>query len=175
MDKYDFTIIRDLRKSQGLTIADLAKSSGISTAVVSRIERNQACPELNTLFRLARVFDLRVADLIGLAESGSTDTATANHYNSGGFQFQHVHFRNTQCFLGTAMAGGSTVREEIHHNDLEICWVLNGSVELNISNDTHVLKEGQAIQFDAALKHKYLALEDCKILLIHMAKGHRGT
>ena len=41
---YDFSILRNLRKAQGFTMMDIARSSGISTAVISRIERNQAGP-----------------------------------------------------------------------------------------------------------------------------------
>ena len=41
---YDFSILRSLRKTQAYTIADVAENSGISTAVISRIERNQAMP-----------------------------------------------------------------------------------------------------------------------------------
>ncbi|HAO99825.1 MAG TPA: hypothetical protein DCQ83_07250, partial [Fibrobacteres bacterium] len=35
---YDFSILRSLRKTQAYTIADVAENSGISTAVISRIE-----------------------------------------------------------------------------------------------------------------------------------------
>ncbi len=171
MDNYDFSILRELRKSRGLTIADVAKTSGISTAVVSRIERNQACPELNTLYRLANLFGMKAADLLGLAEANSPDIASSQHYNSGSFQFQHIKFRNLQCFLGTALAGGSASRPEVHHNEFELCWVLTGSIKMVINNEAHILKEGDAIQFDAVLEHRYHSLEDCKILLVHIQKN----
>ena len=35
----------------------------------------------------------------------------------------------------------------------------------------HVLKEGDAIQFDAVLSHTYRALSDCRILTLHIRKG----
>jgi transcriptional regulator with XRE-family HTH domain len=66
---YNFAILRNLRKSQGYTIADVATNSGISTAVISRIERNQAMPELETLARLSKVFGISATDLLGLAEN----------------------------------------------------------------------------------------------------------
>jgi transcriptional regulator with XRE-family HTH domain len=175
MEHYDFSIIRDLRKGQGLTIADIAQSSGISAAVISRIERNQASPELNTLYRLGKVFGIKATDLLGLAEANNPQTATSQHYNSGGFQFQHVNFMNIQCFLGVALEGESVTRPEVHHNDFEICWVLTGSVEMIINNEPHVLNKGDAIQFDAVLQHTYRALSDCKILIIHMRKGKASS
>jgi transcriptional regulator with XRE-family HTH domain len=168
---YDFSILRNLRKAQGFTIADIAQASGISTAVISRIERNQAVPELDTLSRLGKAFGISATDLLGLAEFRTAQITTSQHYVSGGFQMQHINFMNIQCFLGSALAGGTVSRPEVHHNDHEICWVLSGSIEMVLNEERHVLKEGDAIQFDAVLSHTYRALQDCKMLILHIRKG----
>lgn len=168
---YDFSILRNLRKAQGFTIADIAQSSGISTAVISRIERNQAVPELDTLSRLGKAFGISATDLLGLAEFRTAQITHSQHYVSGGFQFQHINFINIQCFLGSAMAGGTVNRPEVHHNDHEILWVLQGSIEMILNEERHVLKEGDAMQFDAVLTHTYRALSDCRILTLHLRKG----
>jgi transcriptional regulator with XRE-family HTH domain len=169
--QYDFSILRNLRKAQGFTIADIAQASGISTAVISRIERNQAVPELDTLSRLGKAFGISATDLLGLAEFRTAQLAHSQHYVSGGFQFQHINFMNIQCFLGSAMAGGTVNRPEVHHNDHEILWVLQGSIEMILNDERHVLKEGDAMQFDAVLSHTYRALSDCRILTLHIRKG----
>jgi transcriptional regulator with XRE-family HTH domain len=168
---YDFSILRNLRKAQGFTIADIAQASGISTAVISRIERNQAIPELDTLSRLGKAFGISATDLLGLAEFRTAQITASQHYVSGGFQMQHINFMNIQCFLGSALAGGTVSRPEVHHNDHEICWVLSGSIEMILNEERHVLKEGDAIQFDAVLSHTYRAMQDCKILILHIRKG----
>lgn len=170
---YDFKILRSLRKTQAYTIADVAESSGISTAVISRIERNQAMPELETLARLAKVFAMSATDLLGLAENRLAQVTTAQHYISGGFQFHNVNFLDLQIFIGEGVVGSKASRPEVHHNDTEICWVLSGSVEVLVGLDRYVLKEGEAIQFDAMLKHEYTALQDCKILALHLHKGKK--
>ena len=170
---YDFTILRSLRKTQAYTIADVAENSGISTAVISRIERNQAMPELETLARMAKVFGMSATDLLGLAETRSAQITTAQHYTSGGFQFQNINFLNLQVFYGSGSTGARASRPEVHHNDIEVCWVISGSVELMVGADRYTLKEGEAIQFDAMLKHEYCALEDSKILTLHLHKGKR--
>jgi mannose-6-phosphate isomerase-like protein (cupin superfamily) len=139
--------------------------------VISRIERNQAVPELDTLSRLGKAFGISATDLLGLAEFRTAQITTSQHYVSGGFQFQHINFMNIQCFLGSALAGGTVNRPEVHHNDHEICWVLQGSIEMVLNEEHHVLKEGDAIQFDAVLSHTYRALSDCRILTLHIRKG----
>ncbi|RKX92599.1 MAG: hypothetical protein DRZ90_13690, partial [Spirochaetes bacterium] len=37
---YDFSILRNLRKRSGFTIADVSEKSGVSQAVISKLERN---------------------------------------------------------------------------------------------------------------------------------------
>ena len=170
---YNFTILRNLRKAQGYTIADVAQNSGISTAVISRIERNQAMPELETLARLSKVFGISATDLLGLAENRTARVVDAQQYQSGGFNFQNVSFMDVQIFFGVALAGSRVNRPEVHHNDTETCWVLSGVVELNVGPDKYVLKEGEAIQFDAVLEHEYRVVQDCKLLLLHLHKGKR--
>ncbi len=170
---YDFTILRSLRKTQGYTIADVAENSGISTAVISRIERNQAVPELETLGRMAKVFGMSATDLLGLAESRLAQITGAQQYTSGGFAFQNINFMNVQVFYGSGPAGAKASRPEVHHNDTEICWVITGKVEVVVGEDRYSLKSGEAIQFDAMLKHEYHALEDTKILTLHLHKGKR--
>jgi len=172
VSQYDFSILRNLRKARGFTIADIAETSGISTAVISRIERNQAVPELDTLSRLGSAFGISATNLLGLAEFRSAQTATTQHYNSGGFQFQNINFTNVQCFLGSALAGGTVNRPEVNQNDHEVCWVLQGSIEMFLNEERHVLKEGDAIQFDAVLSYTYKALTDCRILTLHLKKGN---
>ena len=170
---YNFTILRNLRKTQGYTIADVAQNSGISTAVISRIERNQAMPELETLARLSKVFGISATDLLGLAENRTARVVSEQEYNSGGFHFVNVHFLDLQIFIGTAPANSTVNRPEIHHNDTETCWVLEGSIELKVGMDKYILKAGDAIQFDAMLEHEYRSLEECKLMLLHLHKGKR--
>jgi len=171
---YDFTVLRQLRKNQGLTITELATASGISTAVISRLERNQALPELETLARLARAFGMTAADLLGMAESRSLLHAQSQQYTSGGFQFTNVSFPNAQCFVGSALAGAKINRPEVHHNDLEICWVLQGTLEFTCNGQKRLLREGDAVEFDAVQSHEYMAIQDCRIVILHIRKGRHA-
>ncbi len=171
---YDFTVFRQLRKTQGLTITDLAHASGISTAVISRLERNQALPELETMARLARAFGMTASDLLGMAESRSVLNAQAQRYTSGGFSFDHVAFPNAQCFVGTALAGAKINRPEVHHNNLELCWVLQGTIEFTLNGQRRLLREGDAVEFDAVQMHEYRAVQDCRVLLVHIRKGRHA-
>jgi transcriptional regulator with XRE-family HTH domain len=59
------------RESRGWTLADLAARSGLSKAMVSKIERREASPTATSLVRLAGAFDLTLAALLARAEAPS--------------------------------------------------------------------------------------------------------
>jgi transcriptional regulator with XRE-family HTH domain len=57
------------RDSRGWSLADLAERSGVSKAMISKIEREEVSPTAVLLVRLAGAFDLTLAGLLLRAES----------------------------------------------------------------------------------------------------------
>jgi transcriptional regulator with XRE-family HTH domain len=57
------------RDSRGWSLADLAERSGVSKAMISKIEREEVSPTAVILVRLAGAFDLTLAGLLLRAES----------------------------------------------------------------------------------------------------------
>ena len=60
--------IRLERSVRGWSLADLAESSGVAKATISKIEREEISPTAVTLVRLAAAFDLTLAGLLVRAE-----------------------------------------------------------------------------------------------------------
>lgn len=172
-EMYDFTILRDLRKREQLSIAQVSSQSSVSPAVISKLERNQTVAELETLFKLSRVFGMSATDLLALAESRTAHKHTATVHDAGGFRFEALQYANVRALHGRAKAGASVSRPEVHRDDYEVCWVLSGRVRFRLPAETHELSAGQAIQFDAILDHTYEAIEECEIIIIHLRKDKR--
>ncbi|MEI8140899.1 MAG: helix-turn-helix domain-containing protein [bacterium] len=170
---FDFEILRELRKREGWTIDELSTKAGISPAVISKLERNQTSAELNTLFSLSRAFGMNVTDLLMLAESRTSHRASESSHRSGTFSFREIKYGNIRALLGEAKAGGKVSNPEIHHDDLEVCWVLRGMIKLQLPHEHPVIKVGECVQFDAILEHSYEVIEDCQILILHLKKGKR--
>ena len=170
---FDFSVLRDLRKREGLSIEQVSNSSGVSAAVISKLERNQTSAELSTLFRLGRIFGINTTELISLAESRTAQLAKGTHHQSEAFHFQEIAYGNVRLLFGQAPGGATVSRPEIHRDDYEICWVLSGKVEISLPHEKHVIEAGGAIQFDAILDHTYAALETSQIIIAHLRKGKR--
>lgn len=170
---YDFRILRDFRKREGWTIADLSSRTGVSPAVISKLERNQTSAELSTLFSLSRAFGMNATDLLLLAESRTAHRAGESSHRSGAFTFREIHYGNIRALLGEARTGGRVSNPEIHQDDLEVCWVLRGTIRVRLPHEHPTLKAGECIQFDAILEHTYEVVSDCQILILHLKKGKR--
>src|SRR5882762_4247149 len=56
------------REARGWSLADLAERSGVSKAMISKIERGEVSPTAVILLRLAGAFDLTLAGLLLRAE-----------------------------------------------------------------------------------------------------------
>jgi transcriptional regulator with XRE-family HTH domain len=170
---FDFSVMREIRKREGLTLDDVAVRAGLSVAVLSRLERNQTVAELETLYKLGRVFGMTAADLLMLAESRLSHRKTEEQYRSDGFQFRVVRYANHACYLGEAKAGARIRKPEIHHDEHETCWVVAGKIRLSLPHETLELTTGESLQFDAIQEHSYEVLEDCRIVILHIKKGNR--
>ena len=170
---YDFSFLRGLRKREGWTIGTVSDSSGISTPVISKLERNQTIAELETLYRLGRVFGLTASDLVALAESRIAQRKEAVAYRSENFRFQKISFANVSCFLAEADCGARVSRPEIHEDDYEICWVVGGRILLTLPHEHYELSRGMSVQFDAVQEHTYEALENSRVIILHLRKEKR--
>ena len=170
---FNFSILRDIRKRADLTLSALSERSGVSVAVISKLERNQTQAEVGTLHKIGKVFGMRATDLLSLAEAPISNKKRSVRYQSGDFAMQAIRYGNADCICATASAGSRISKPEIHHDDHEICWVLQGAVRIELPNERHELEAGQSIQFDAIQEHSYEAVEDCQVVIVHIRKDKR--
>jgi len=63
--------IRTEREARGWTLSDLASASGVSRAMISKIERAEASPTASLLGRLSGAFGLTLSSLLARAEAAS--------------------------------------------------------------------------------------------------------
>lgn len=169
----DFGILRELRKRENMSIADLSVRSGVAASVISKLERNQNTAEMDTLYRIARVFGLTLSDLISLAENRTSHRVAAERYKSGDFEFDRVNYGNMRCMHAVAKKGAKLSSPELHRDDYELCWVLKGRLRFTLPNESCDLTRGMSIQFDALLPHSYETLEDTELIIVHLHKGKR--
>ncbi len=151
-----------------MTIEQVSAQSGVSAAVISKLERNQTVAGLDTLYRIGRAFGMSAADLLSLAES-----LGRKRRRPPPRAFRQIRYANARVMEGRATAGARISRPEIHSDDFELCWVMEGQLRIRLPHESCVLGKGESLQFDAILEHTYEALSDCRIILLHLRKDKR--
>ena len=169
----NFSVLRDLRNAHDMSIAELSEKSGISSSIISKLERNLCVPEMKSLYRIARTFGMTLTDLVALAENRMSHQVNAQKYKNGIFDFERVVYNNMRCMHAFAPAGAKLSAPELHRDDYELCWVLNGKLLFRLPDESHELTVGQSIQFDALLPHSYEALENTECIIVHLKKPKR--
>ena len=155
-----------LRKSMGLL--ELSKHTGLSPALLSKLERDLMYPTLPTLLRIAMVFSVgleyffnpeerpvleivRKKDRLRFPES--PDAAAVSYY------FESLDFPVPNRALSSYLAEFEPVTAEhsrFHdHPGTEFVYVLSGKLELRTADEQHELAEGDAVYFDSAVPHAY--------------------
>jgi transcriptional regulator with XRE-family HTH domain len=155
-----------LRKSMGLV--ELSKHTGLSPALLSKLERDVMHPTLPTLLRIAMVFSVGleyffnpepkpVLEIVRkqdrLRFPDSPDGRPVVYY------FESLDFPVPNRALNAYLAEFEPVKEEQvrphQHPGIELLYVLSGKVELSIASDRHELADGDSVYFDCSVSHGY--------------------
>jgi transcriptional regulator with XRE-family HTH domain len=157
--------IKDLRKAKNLTIVEVAKSTGIDQATLSRIENGKMTGTLDSHRKIAETLGLRLPDLYETvihqsAELGDKKVAkkleTFSHSSGAVAELltTNVLQKRMMPVLLKLKVKGHTETEEYPLPTERFVMVLKGSVELKFGKETKPLKQGESLYFNAALPHQ---------------------
>lgn len=103
----------ELRRTRGMTQAELGKRAGLSQPKIAKIERGDANPELRTLCRLAAAMEVAVAELLRDPDRDDARDAAAELHHATVKQYQVETPREFVLSWGRAPAGRG-VRRRTH-------------------------------------------------------------
>jgi len=164
---YDFTVLRELRKKRKLTIAKLSEMCNVSYVAISKLERNQGNPELKTLDRISRALDLPTHNLLALAErKHPTQVAESKCKTLTKADCRFVDLEGLRVFYTVAPKGATGLEPDLHRDDYEHCYVLDGKVKITIRGSDYVLGPGDALRWDCFFEHNYEVLKPSTFISI---------
>src|SRR3954454_9974213 len=156
-----------LRKSMGLV--ELGKHTGLSAALLSKLERGKLFPTLPTLLRIAMVFgvgldfffaDERKRRIVGIVRKQERVRFPERPgVQDVPYYFECLDYKATERKLSAYVAEFQDVGPEKarphQHPGVEILYVIKGSLTLKIGSEEFALEAEDAIYFDAAVQHSY--------------------
>jgi transcriptional regulator with XRE-family HTH domain len=161
--------LRSLRLRKSMGLVELGKHTGLSAALLSKLERGKLFPTLPTLLRIAMVFgvgldyfftDERKRRVVGVVRKqervrfpekpGATDVQ---------YYFECLDYRATERKLSAFLADFQEVpvaRLKPHqHAGVEFLYLIKGSLAIKIGSEEFVLEPEDSIYFDSAVLHSY--------------------
>jgi transcriptional regulator with XRE-family HTH domain len=157
--------VREHRQQLGLTVAQLAESSGISKGMLSKIENGHASPSLGTLARVAAAINVPVTSLFrGLEEEHDAlyvpagrgleivrdGTRVGHRYQLLG-SMRGAHKRMEPLLV--TLTDESEVFPLFQHSGTEFIYMLGGAMEYGYGLARYSLRKGDALQFDGEIPH----------------------
>jgi len=159
-----------LRKEKKMSITTLSKKSGVSTGMISQIERELVVPSVVSLWRLAQALDTNVSYFFDENKPLSyTLTRNGDHREiktEKGFASYKLLSPNDSdrrldmCMVTIKPGEDLTDYELITHEGEECGYVLKGDLTVALKDKEFVLHEGDSIQFQSNQPHKYLNRSD---------------
>ena len=147
---------------------ELSKHTGLSPALLSKLERDVMHPTLPTLLRIAMVFSVGLeyffnpepkAVLAIVRKKDRLRFPDAPDARKVAYYFESLDFPVPNRGLNAYLAEFEPVEaEEVrphHHPGIELLYVLSGKLELRVGDDPHELTEGDSVYFDSSVAHSY--------------------
>jgi len=161
--------IRALRLKKKMGLVELGGHTGLSPALLSKIERGRIFPTLPTLLRIALVFGVgleyffagaRQKPMLAIARNG-TRVALPERAGSRevAYQFESLDYGATErrfnAYYAEFLPPGKTLMRPHSHPGVEFVYVLQGTLHLQVGDEPQVLQAADAIYFDSSVPHSY--------------------
>lgn len=159
--------LRALRLKKKMGLVELGRHTGLSAAMISKVERGVLFPTLPTLLRIALVFGVGLDHFFTAAAErravGVVRRAERTRFSErlGGrdiaWEFECLDFAATERQLNAYWVNfAAAARPRSHeHPGAEFIHVLRGTLTLKLGGEAHELGAGDSIYFDSAQPHSY--------------------
>lgn len=164
--------VRSRRKARGLTLSALTERTGLSTAIISQVERGLANPSFSTLAQIAHGLDIPVGELfaqqaatrspvVRRAERRNLLTSVPESRGRTVYELLSPDLHGTlEALWVVTPPGHDTSDTPFTHRGEEVGIILSGQKEVFIDGEQYVLEEGDSITFNSMIPHWYKNTSD---------------
>ncbi len=177
--------VKEIREKKGLSLKDISQRTGLQPEFLMDVEKGKISPPLGAIIKLAKALEMKMGYFISGAENlpytivRKNDRKLISRYDSKksqtyGYEFismaPHKKDRHMEPFLVTLEP--SNIEERSTHDGQEFIFVLEGTMEVRLGEETHLLEPGDAIYYDSTVSHlvKCHGRDKAKILAVLYAE-----
>jgi transcriptional regulator with XRE-family HTH domain len=155
--------LRHAREASRLSLAELAARSGVTKSFLSRVERDETSPSVASLLGICDALGLSMADLFQTPNTTlvrSSDRPKIDDLPKAADVVDTLITppgeRHVTVIETTVAPGGSggAVMYTIP-SECEVCFILQGTIEMQVEDRLFTLERGDALTFGAAVPHTW--------------------
>lgn len=161
--------IKMLRITQNRTLQEIAEASDLSKSMISKIENNRAIPSVAALVKISKALGTSISSLLEqdgwvnailTTKQKATDSLTTTDKGYSIYPYaSEYHEKKMQPFLFVAKKD-EVIPHEVSHEGEEFIYVIKGQMRMQVGDVFHMLKSGDSLYFNCALKHGILPVSD---------------
>src|ERR687891_850026 len=175
--------VRELRRRRGLTLEELSGLSGVSRAMISKVERGEKNPTLVVAAKLAEGLGITLSEFAGTEERREVvvvpregrmvvrdpETGFERQLLSPSFGGRGVEFIRNQIPEGSTSGEFPPHRKGVEEHIV----VEGGALRAILGGEEHLLREGDALYFEADLPHRFdnAGEGECSYYLVISSRG----
>lgn len=155
------TTLRLLRRRRGFTLDQLAKQTGLSTSMLSMVERGRASPSIGSLVALASVLGVHMSALF---QRNGAPTDPVSRYSDQvivespeGVTRRLAVVDNeldVEVVVNEYPSGTASASRVLHHPGHEYGIVLKGSLTVDFEGSSYQLGPGDSIGYSSESPHR---------------------
>ena len=182
MDKIEIgKKIKEIRENKGISLQQLSKLTGFSSAILSQIENHLESPSLGTLFKIAKALEVDIGEFFGvkgtspfaITKTGEGEKVARFASKDGITRYGYTYMslgmgkQNRKLEPFVVILEPETVKNEqpYAHEGEEFIYVLEGKVEITLRENKDILEVGDAIYYDSSIPHLVKCIGDKAVIL----------
>lgn len=154
--------LRQRRKELGLTVHNVAKSTGLTVGFISQIERDISRPSLASLYAVARALDTSVDQFV--SEAPVRQHQMVSHSNKRTkfslgatepfYEFLEPGFAEAKLNACITHVPPGFASETMRHEGEDFVYLISGSMIYVVDEVEYPLQAGGTLHFSSSLPHR---------------------
>ena len=157
--------LRALRLKKKMGLVELGQHSGLSPALLSKIERGRLVPTLPTLLRIALVFSVGLEHFFQPATRPTLAVVRREErkrfpeklgQQDPGYYFESLDFPALERAMSAYYVEFEAAASHPHaHAGAEFLYIIEGRLLITVGEEAYELAQGDSMYFDASVAHRY--------------------
>ena len=154
--------IRRFRVERGMTLKMLGAATGLSTSMLSLVERGLSSPSIGSLITICSALGIQMSDLIvqdsqspkGHLSRGDDQPVISTMEGVARTILRDDKIRGIEIAINNYEPNSGSSEQPLSHAGHEYGIVLDGSVVVEVGTSRYELKQGDLVSYDSRIPHR---------------------